>query len=41
MFLEHTPEFDLMAVPDPYYDGEKGYAFMLNLVEAASKGLLN
>lgn len=41
MFLEHAPQFALTAVPDPYYDGEQGFEFVLDLVEAASAGLLN
>ena len=40
MFLEHAPQFNLTAVPDPYYDGEEGFEAVLDLVEAASAGLL-
>lgn len=40
MFLEHAPQFDLTAVPDPYYDGEQGFEFVLDLAETASAGLL-
>ena len=41
MFLEHAPQFGLSAVPDPYYDGEGGFDYVLDLVEAASAGLLD
>ena len=40
MFLEHAPQFNLTAVPDPYNDGEDRFEYVLDLVEAASSGLL-
>jgi len=40
MFLEHAPQFNLTDVPDPYYDGVDGFEIVLDLVEAASAGLL-
>ena len=40
MFLEHAPQCDFSAVPDPYYDGEQGFEIVLDLVESASRGLL-
>lgn len=41
LFLEHAPQLGLKAVPDPYYDGEEGFEHVLDLVEAASTGLLS
>lgn len=40
MFLERAPQFNLTAVPDPYYDGEDGFETVLDLVEGACAGLL-
>ncbi len=40
MFLQFAPETGQREVPDPYYGGEDGFGEVLNLVEAASKGLL-
>lgn len=41
LFLEHAPQLGLKAVPDPYYEGEEGFEYVLDLVEAASTGLLS
>jgi protein-tyrosine phosphatase len=40
LFLEYAPHMKLTEVPDPYYGGEKGFEHVLDLVEAASEGLL-
>jgi protein-tyrosine phosphatase len=40
LFLEFAPEVDLVDVPDPYYDGDEGFALVLDLIESASAGLL-
>ena len=40
LFLEYAPQFALKAVPDPYYDGEDRFEYVLDLLEAASEGLL-
>ncbi len=40
LFLEFAPDADADEVPDPYYGGEKGFDWVLDLVEAASLGLL-
>lgn len=40
LFLEFAPHLDIIEVPDPYYGGEKGFEHVLDLVEAASQGLL-
>ncbi|MDZ7703702.1 MAG: low molecular weight protein-tyrosine-phosphatase [Trueperaceae bacterium] len=40
-FLEFAPDTDVLDVPDPYYGGEQGFERVLDLIEAASRGLLN
>ena len=40
LFLEYAPDAGLHEVPDPYYGGETGFEQVLDLVEAASRGLL-
>jgi protein-tyrosine phosphatase len=40
LFLEFAPETDTTEVPDPYYGGPNGFEEVLDLVEAAAKGLL-
>ena len=40
LFLEFAPELGHREVPDPYYGGEKGFQLVLDLIEAASQGLL-
>lgn len=40
MFLEFAPEQSVREVPDPYYGGAKGFEFVFDLVDAASRGLL-
>lgn len=40
LFLDYAPEQPLREVPDPYYGREDGFARVLDLVEAASEGLL-
>ena len=40
MFLEFAPHLNELDVPDPYYGGELGFERVLDLVEAASQGLL-
>lgn len=39
LFLEYHPELK-GDVPDPYYGGPEGFDHVLDLVEAASRGLL-
>lgn len=41
MFLEFAPHLNELDVPDPYYGGEFGFERVLDLVEAASQGLLD
>lgn len=40
LFLEFAPDADVMEVPDPYYGGANGFEEVLDLVEAAARGLL-
>jgi len=40
LFLDFAPHLNVPEVPDPYFGGEKGFEYVLDLVEAASKGLL-
>jgi protein-tyrosine phosphatase len=40
LFLEFAPEAQTREVPDPYYGGPNGFEEVLDLVEAASRGLL-
>ena len=39
LFLEFAPERNVRDVPDPYYGGRDGFETVLDLVEAASRGL--
>jgi low molecular weight protein-tyrosine phosphatase len=41
LFLEFAPHGELLEVPDPYYGGPNGFEEVLDLVEAAARGLLN
>jgi protein-tyrosine phosphatase len=41
LFLEFAPEADVQEVPDPYYGGANGFEEVLDLVEAAARGLLH
>ena len=40
MFLEFAPGAGRREVPDPYYGADDGFELVLDLVEAASRGLL-
>jgi protein-tyrosine phosphatase len=40
LFLEFAPRLRRREVPDPYYGGGNGFEQVLDLVEAASLGLL-
>jgi protein-tyrosine phosphatase len=40
LFMEFAPHADTPAVPDPYYGGPNGFEEVLDLVEAAARGLL-
>ncbi len=40
MFLDFTPKLRMKEIPDPYYGGDSGFDTALDLIEAASEGLL-
>lgn len=40
LFLDFAPKGERSDVPDPYYGGPKGFEEVLDLVEAASMGLI-
>lgn len=40
LFLSYAEGVDEQEVPDPYYGAKKGFEHVLDLVEAASEGLL-
>ena len=40
LFLEFAPHLSYKEVPDPYYGGDKGFENVFDMVEAASRGLL-
>jgi protein-tyrosine phosphatase len=40
LFLDYAPQLSETNVPDPYYGGAKGFEYVFDLVEEASKGLL-
>ena len=40
LFLDFHPDTATTEVPDPYYGGDDGFAEVLDLVEGASRGLL-
>jgi protein-tyrosine phosphatase len=40
LFLEYAPELGRLEVPDPYYGDARGFEEVLDLCDAASRGLL-
>jgi protein-tyrosine phosphatase len=40
MFLDFAPHLGLREVPDPYFGGADGFEAVLDMTEAASRGLL-
>lgn len=40
LFLDYAPEQPVREVPDPYYAGASGFDDVLDLIEAAARGLL-
>jgi len=40
LFLDYAPELGRREVPDPYYGGAEGFDLVIDLVEAAARGLL-
>lgn len=41
LFMDFAPHLDARDVPDPYYGGADGFEHVLDLVEEASRGLLD
>ena len=41
LLLDYAGSGDFLEVPDPYYGGAKGFERVLDLVEEASRGLLD
>ncbi|WP_259337991.1 low molecular weight protein-tyrosine-phosphatase [Colwellia sp. RSH04] len=41
LFLNFATELEEQQVPDPYYGGAKGFDYVLDLIEAASDGLIS
>ncbi|MFQ5488358.1 MAG: low molecular weight protein-tyrosine-phosphatase [Gammaproteobacteria bacterium] len=40
LLLQYAPHLELQEVPDPYYGGPAGFERVLDMIEAASQGLL-
>lgn len=40
LFLEFAPQTGISEVPDPYYGGPNGFEDVLDLIEAAARGLV-
>jgi protein-tyrosine phosphatase len=40
LFLDFAPETGISEVPDPYYGGPNGFEDVLDLIETASRGLI-
>lgn len=40
LFLDFSDEYSETQVPDPYYGGDQGFEHVFDLVESASRGLL-
>ena len=40
LFLDYAQKYDVSEVPDPYYGGQQGFEYVLDLVEDACDGLL-
>ena len=41
LLLSYAPHLGIEEVPDPYYGGAAGFERVLDMIEAASEGLLN
>ncbi len=40
LLMEFAPDFGLAEVPDPYYGGDSGFDRVFDMIDAASRGLL-
>ncbi|MEJ2307872.1 MAG: low molecular weight phosphotyrosine protein phosphatase [Gammaproteobacteria bacterium] len=41
LFLDYAPGLGIREVPDPYWGGEQGFERVFDMIEAASRGLLD
>ena len=41
LFLDFAASISVCEVPDPYYGGPQGFEYVLDLIEAASDGLID
>ncbi len=41
LFLDFSRDYEEKEVPDPYYGGAQGFEYVFDLVESASRGLLD
>jgi len=41
LFLDYAPHLNVREVPDPYYGGRNGFERVLDLIEDASRGMLD
>lgn len=40
LFLDFSKQVEIKEVPDPYYGGDNGFDYVIDLIEDASKGLI-
>ncbi|BAO44470.1 low molecular weight protein-tyrosine-phosphatase [Thiolapillus brandeum] len=40
LFMDFADDYGIAEVPDPYYGGEQGFEQVFDMIEAASRGLL-
>jgi len=40
LFMDYAPDYGMSEVPDPYYGGDRGFEQVFDMIEEASKGLL-
>ncbi|MDE0308882.1 MAG: low molecular weight phosphotyrosine protein phosphatase [Acidiferrobacterales bacterium] len=40
LFMDFAPQWEAREIPDPYYGGGEAFELMLDMIEAASKGLI-
>ncbi|HEC05695.1 MAG TPA: low molecular weight phosphotyrosine protein phosphatase [Thiolapillus brandeum] len=40
LFMDYAPDYGIPEVPDPYYGGDRGFEQVFDMIEEASRGLL-
>jgi len=40
LFMDFAPDYGMTEVPDPYYGGDRGFDQVFDMIEEASKGLI-